>query len=189
MAKEITEVKISELNPAPYNPRKWSEDAVRDLTESVKRFGMVDPILVNSAENRRNIVIGGHFRLKVAKDLGMETVPVVYVNIPDEAKEKELNLRLNKNLGDWDWELLKQFDEDMLKDVGFSEVDIEKNIFFEDYQDDEFEDYALGTINSWVRIGDLTGEIEAETYEKLKKIIEEKGGLQSFIKDITGNGE
>lgn len=184
MIKEIRQVKISELNPAPYNPRRWSEDAIRDLTESIKRFGMVDPLVVNEAEGRKNVVIGGHFRLKVVKDLGWEEVPVVYVNIPDIEREKELNLRLNKNLGAWDWELLKEFDEDLLKDVGFSDVEIEKNIFFEDYQDDEFEDYAFGTINSWLRIGEMTGELDEERYEKLKAHILSKGGLKAFIEDL-----
>ena len=121
----IETVKISELNPAPYNPRKWSDEAIAQLNESIVRFGMVDPLLVNGAPERKNVVIGGHFRLKVAKDLGYQEVPVVYVNIPDEAKERELNLRLNKNLGDWDWELLSQFDESVLADVGFTSEEID----------------------------------------------------------------
>jgi ParB family chromosome partitioning protein len=67
----VTYQNVKELNPAPYNPRKWSEDAITQLTESIKIFGLVDPILVNSSPNRKNVVIGGHFRLKVAKDLGI----------------------------------------------------------------------------------------------------------------------
>jgi len=121
----IQNVKISELNPAPYNPRKWSEDAISQLTESIKQFGMVDPILVNGSAERRNIVIGGHFRLKVAKDLGYTELPVVYVNIPDLEREKELNLRLNKNLGDWDYSLLSEFNESVLSDIGFSSEEID----------------------------------------------------------------
>lgn len=121
----ITDVSVKDLNPAPYNPRRWSDEATAGLTASIKQFGMVDPILVNSAANRHNIVIGGHFRLKVAKDLGHKTVPVVYVNISDEAKEKELNLRLNKNLGDWDYELLAEFDESLLSDIGFDSEELD----------------------------------------------------------------
>ncbi|MCA9331866.1 DNA modification methylase [Candidatus Saccharibacteria bacterium] len=123
---KIVPVKISELKAATYNPRKWSEEAVAGLTASIKQFGLVDPILVNSAENRRNVVIGGHFRLKVAKELGYKEVPVVYVDIPDEAKEKELNLRLNRNLGDWDYELLAEFDETLLADVGFGSEELDE---------------------------------------------------------------
>src|SRR3989338_11253115 len=104
---KIIEVLIKELRPALYNPRKWNQSQIEALTESIKRFGIVDPIICNSAPGRENVVIGGHFRLKIAKDLKYEKVPVVYVNIPNLEKEKELNLRLNKNLGEFDLGLLK----------------------------------------------------------------------------------
>lgn len=137
---QVQQVKISELKAAAYNPRKWSEDAIAGLTASIKQFGLVDPVLVNGAENRRNVVIGGHFRLKVAKDLGYKQVPVVYIDIPDEAKEKELNLRLNKNLGDWDYTLLAEFDESLLVDVGFDSEELDE-IF--DLTVDEPENFDL----------------------------------------------
>ncbi len=86
----IVQVKVGELNPAPYNPRSWSEEAISNLRESIQRFGLVDPIIVNSAESRKNVVIGGHFRLKIAKDLGFKEVPVVFINLPDLEKEKSL---------------------------------------------------------------------------------------------------
>ena len=118
-------VAITKLKPTKYNPRKWSEESIKQLTESIKRFGLVDPIIVNGSKERENIVIGGHFRLKVAKDLGYKEIPVVYVNLPDEAKEKELNLRLNRNLGEWDLELLAEFDQSLLEDVGFSSEELD----------------------------------------------------------------
>lgn len=121
----VTYQSVEKLNPAPYNPRKWNEDAIAQLTESIKSFGLVDPILVNSATDRKNIVIGGHFRLKVAKDLGIKEVPVVYIDIPDIEREKELNIRLNKNLGDWDYELLAEFDETLLSMIGFDSEEID----------------------------------------------------------------
>ena len=121
----VTYQNVKELNPAPYNPRKWSEDAITQLTESIKSFGLVDPILVNSSPDRKNVVIGGHFRLKVAKDLGIKEVPVVYIDIPDIEREKELNIRLNKNLGDWDYELLAEFDESLLSTIGVDSEEID----------------------------------------------------------------
>lgn len=133
---KIVQVKITDLKPAKYNPRKWSESATKQLTESITKFGLVDPILVNGAKDRYNIVIGGHFRLKVAKDLGIKEVPVVYIDIPDEAKEKELNIRLNKNLGDWDYELLAEFDESLLADIGFDSEELDE-IFDKMTEEDE----------------------------------------------------
>lgn len=137
---QVVYVPISELKPAIYNPRKWDEEAIKHLTESIKRFGLVDPIVVNGAPKRNNIVVGGHFRIKVAKDLGYKEVPAVYINIPNEEREKELNLRLNRNTGDWDFELLKSFDVEQLLDVGFDDSDLSR-IWDENLgiEDDEFD--------------------------------------------------
>lgn len=135
---KVVYINIDLLKPADYNPRKWDEVAINNLSESIKRFGLVDPIIVNSAPNRENIVIGGHFRLKVAKDLGYTGIPVVYLNIPDIGKEKELNLRLNKNTGDWDWDILAKFNENILADAGFSSEDLDK-IFDIDIEPEVFD--------------------------------------------------
>lgn len=135
---QVFEVKVETLNPSVYNPRKWSESAISQLKESIEKFGMVDPIIVNNAENRKNIVIGGHFRLHIAKLLSYKTVPVVYLNIPDIEKEKELNLRLNKNTGDWDYRLLAEFDESFLDLVGFSSEELDE-VFQIDETPEEFD--------------------------------------------------
>jgi len=121
-------VKVTDLIPSDYNPRKWSKEQVEQLKESIQRFGIVDPIIANSADNRKNIIIGGHFRLEVAKQLGYKEIPVVYINIPEIEREAELNLRLNKNQGEFDYGLLAKFDENILKDIGFSSEEID-NIF------------------------------------------------------------
>jgi len=121
---QIVQVPIVDLKPADYNPRKWDIAAVKNLTESIKKFGLVDPIVVNGSPERKNVVIGGHFRLHVAKELGYTEMPVVYLDIPDIEKEKELNLRLNKNVGEWDWDLLKNFETDLLVDIGFTDTDL-----------------------------------------------------------------
>lgn len=135
----IQQVKISELKPAEHNPRKWSDEATEQLKDSIKSFGLVDPILANGAKGRKNIVIGGHFRLKVAKDLGFKEVPVVYIDIPDIEREKELCLRLNRNQGEWDWELLSQFDETLLADIGFSSEEMDTIFDLDDVVPENFD--------------------------------------------------
>lgn len=121
----IVEVPIKELRPSEYNPRKHSKEQMDQLKESIKRFGLVDPVICNNAPERKNIIIGGHFRMEAAKELKMTTVPVVYVQISDLAKEKELNLRLNKNTGEFDLGLLVQFEESFLADIGFNSEDLD----------------------------------------------------------------
>lgn len=123
---QIEYVAVSELRPADYNPRKASEKEYNDLKSSITTFGLIDPIIVNSHETRKNIIIGGHFRFRIAKDLGYTKVPVTYVSIADPAKERELNIRLNKNLGEFDYDLLANFDETMLEEVGFDSKEIDR---------------------------------------------------------------
>lgn len=155
---KIELVPLHLLKPATYNPRKWDSSAITQLTKSIKEFGLVDPILVNGSPKRRNIVIGGHFRLKIAKDLGYTEIPVVFLNIPNVEKEKELNLRLNKNTGDWDFEKLKSFDLDMLTDIGFDKIEL-SDLWSQDLEiaDDKFDvDKELEKIkNPKTKLGDL----------------------------------
>jgi len=119
-------VPTAQLKPSDYNPRKWDKEDVANLKKSIEQFGLVDPIICNSAEGRENIIIGGHFRWYVAKDLGFKEVPVLYLNIPDLEKEKELNIRLNKNLGKFDFNLLADFDQSFLKNIGFSSEELDE---------------------------------------------------------------
>jgi DNA modification methylase len=121
---KITDVPVTDLHPASYNPRQWSESAKEKLKESIRKFGAIDPLIVNAAPKRYGIVIGGHFRLECMKELGFEIAPVVFVDIPDIKREKELNMRLNRNQGEWDFDKLKAFDVGMLLDVGFNENEL-----------------------------------------------------------------
>jgi DNA modification methylase len=121
---QVRQLKITELKPSEYNPRKWSEGQFQKLRESIEKFGIVDPLIVNAYGQRQNIVIGGNMRLEVLKDLGYDDVPIVYVSL-DEAKERDLNVRLNRTGGDWDYDLLKEFDESLLADIGFESEEID----------------------------------------------------------------
>lgn len=134
----IEYVLLSSLKQAPYNPRKWDEDAKQQLKESIHRFGLIDPLIVNRSPGRENIIIGGNFRASMAIELGIETAPVVFIEIPDEEKEKELCLRLNKNTGEFDLDLLSEFDESFLSEVGFSSEELD-NIFEEEGVEETFD--------------------------------------------------
>ncbi|HPA25842.1 MAG TPA: ParB N-terminal domain-containing protein [bacterium] len=154
----IVEVPINELRASEYNPRKHSKEQVEQLKESINRFGMVDPVICNSTPERKNVIIGGHFRVEVAKEMGITNVPVVYIQISDLEKEKELNLRLNKNVGEFDLELLAEFDEAFLKDVGFDSEDLD-NIFPTEENVEQFdlkkELEKVGIENITVQKGDI----------------------------------
>ncbi len=135
---EITYIPVKALKAAVYNPRKWSDDQLKVLMESIDRFGTVDPLIVNRATTRKNILIGGHMRLAALKKLGRADAPVVYVDIPDEKKERELNLRLNRNTGEWNLELLGEFDESLLSGIGFTSEELD-DIFPAEEHPEEFD--------------------------------------------------
>jgi DNA modification methylase len=134
----IEYVDVHILKLSEYNPRKHSKEMLEQLKDSLTEFDMVDPVIVNNAVGREQIVIGGHARIKAAKELGYKTIPVVYVSIPDIIKEKTLNLKLNKISGDWDFDMLKDFDESLLTEVGFSSEEIDQ-IFPEDETVEQFD--------------------------------------------------
>jgi len=116
--------KISDLIRAEYNPRELTKEQQNQLTDSLKRFGLVDPIIVNTHKDRKNILVGGHQRMKVWESMGNETIPTVEVNLNLE-KEKELNVRLNKNTGQFDMDILtNNFDTTELIEWGFTEDEI-----------------------------------------------------------------
>ena len=119
---EIVEKKIVDLILAEYNPRKLSVSEKKQLRRSIDKFGFVEPIVVNY----NNVVIGGHQRLKLLKESGIENVMSSTPNrLLNEQEEKELNLRLNKNTGDWNIDLLlSNFDDILLQDVGFTVKDL-----------------------------------------------------------------
>lgn len=117
---------IKSIRTAKYNPRRISEAQLASLRASIERFGFVDPVIVN---DRTGVLVGGHQRVRVAKDLGLKEVPVVGVNL-DEAEEKALNLALNKISGEWDLDLLRGVLEDVqasgldLTLTGFGEIEV-----------------------------------------------------------------
>ena len=116
---------VSNLIFAEYNPRELTKDQHQDLKDSITRFGFVDPLIVNTHKERKNILVGGHQRLKIAKELGYKDVPCVEVDLTPD-KEKELNVRLNKNTGQWDWDALANyFDVGELLKWGFSEDELQ----------------------------------------------------------------
>ena len=85
--------KLSDLKPAPYNPRCSTKKQEKHLQESLTKFGVVEPIIFNK---QTGYIVGGHFRVRELKKLGYKEVECVIVDL-NEADERELNIRLNAN--------------------------------------------------------------------------------------------
>ena len=155
---KIVYVQTNSLHPSPINPRFWSEKARQDLRESIERFGLTEPLLVNIHPRYKNRIISGHFRWTIAKEIGIKTVPVIFIRIASEKKERELLLRMNANQGEWDFDLLKSFDVDLLLDVGFDSNDLsmvfDDNLDVEDDNFDEEKEIELAKTTD-IKLGDF----------------------------------
>ena len=155
---KITLIEINNLNPAKYNPRQITKKQFEDLKASIDKFGLVDPIIINSD----NTVIGGHQRLKVLRELGAEKIPTVRVNLSKE-DERELNVRLNKSGGDFDMDILaNEFDIVDLKEWGFKDIDFGLNI-------DKIDEPNFDELTDDLKVKLPTIKITFESVNDLKK--------------------
>ncbi len=130
---------IHDLTPAAYNPRTMTSTEKQDIINSINGFGHVVPLVINTG-SRKNVVIGGHQRLKIYLEQSVENIDVM---VPSREltldEEQELNLRLNKNTGSWDMDLLGDLNLDLLVDVGFGDDELQD--FFDDVElsDDDYD--------------------------------------------------
>ena len=155
MLKKIIHKQIDDLIFAEYNPRQLSDDQYKHLKDSISRFGLVDPIIINKNKDRKDIIIGGHQRVKVARTMGIDEVPCVEIDLTYD-KEKELNVRLNKNTGSWDYDVLANtFDIDELIDWGFDEKELSLDIFDEEKEGLIDDDAIPEDVESVCKLGDL----------------------------------
>lgn len=108
MGKHTTEMKMvetSKLIPYVNNARTHSQEQVNKLRGSLREFGFINPVIIDSDFN----VIAGHGRLMAAKEEGIEEVPCVLVDYLTEAQKKAYILADNRYAQDagWDEELLR----------------------------------------------------------------------------------
>lgn len=81
--EEIIEVSLDELRPNPYQPRKiFDEEALRDLSESIKEHGVFQPIIIKKSIKGYEI-IAGERRVRASKLAGLQTIPAIIRNFTD----------------------------------------------------------------------------------------------------------
>lgn len=153
---KIIKKHVDELIPAIYNPRKDLQEEDREyqkLKKSINEFGYVEPIIYNKATG---VIVGGHQRLKVLKDLGYEEVEVIEIEETEE-REKALNIALNKVEGEWDMTKLK----DLLQDLDTGEIDMDLT---------GFDDWEIENLMTQYHIDwEDTDDLSEDTYEEPNK--------------------
>ena len=130
---EIIKMSVSDLIPYDNNPRNNSM-AVEKVAKSIQEFGFKNPIIVD----KDNVIIAGHTRLLAAKELGLDSVPVIVAEDLDDAKVKAFRLADNKvsEFSGWDFGKL---DEEL---AGLACFDIDMSSFgFDDIASGDLEDF------------------------------------------------
>lgn len=125
----IVEVKRSEIHPADYNPRKIDEQGKRMLKRSMKQFGVVGGIIVNSQTG--NTIVGGHQKVAILDEMykypdNDYSLRVEMISV-DRKTEKTLNIALNNGniSGSWDYDALARLVPDIdYKDAGLTDADL-----------------------------------------------------------------
>ena len=100
----IEHIDVSRLRPYPKNARTHSKKQARQIADSIRRFGFINPVLIGDD----NETIAGHGRVEATKLLGMADVPAVRLSHLDAAERRAYVMADNKlalNAG-WDRDLL-----------------------------------------------------------------------------------
>ncbi len=167
---QIISKPITELTPAPYNPRKVlcaSDSPYRKLKQSLERFGLVEPLIWNANTGH---LVSGHQRLNILKELQSELVQVVVVEL-STAEEKALNIVLNNRQaqGDWDVELL----EKALADLQTISPEAASAAGFDEDQITELQSNLKPKVPDWqaddtLSEYEITFRLSAERFEALR---------------------
>lgn len=115
-------VPFSMMRSHSKNPRSISTEQHRQIDKSLDKYGLIEKPVLNSDYS----IIGGHQRIGILRAKGVESCLCWVPNRPlSELEVDELNIRLNKNTGEWDWEILaNEWNQEDLQSWGFTEKDL-----------------------------------------------------------------
>ena len=105
----IERLPLSEIKPYPNNPRK-NKKGVAAVKRSIEKFGFTQPLIVNA----ERVIICGHTRYEAAKELNLESVPVIVKMDLTPKQERAYRIADNRvtQETDWDkWKLRSEFNE------------------------------------------------------------------------------
>ena len=118
---DVVTLPLDRLREAPWNPNVMSEAMLEKLSASVMRFGIVENLVVRPTADGANEVLSGNQRLRVYRDLKIDAVPCVVVDL-DDAEAMLLAQTLNRLQGEDDLGLKAELVRRVLVDMPHSDV-------------------------------------------------------------------
>lgn len=176
---------VEELIPYENNPR-INDHAVEYVINSIKEFGFKVPIVVD----RHNVIVTGHTRLKAAKELEMEQVPVLVADDLSEEQIQAFRLADNKvgEIAEWDEDALAAELEEL------SNLDFNMELFdFKEVEESlDIDDEVIGdpqaSYEHVLKVGSISIVLTEKEYESLEKrldeYVDENGVSFGFIGDL-----
>jgi ParB-like chromosome segregation protein Spo0J len=170
---QVRDIELSKLKPWDDNPR-LNDQAVAAVARSIRAFGFNVPILCD----QNLTIIAGHTRWKAAKELDLQAVPVIVLELTD-AQRHAFSLADNKTaeIADWDFPKLRGLLEELdsadanLLDLGFSDAELAALL-------------ADGTEPDWSEFDQRAAALESDIYALLPVKVrrEAKEPLQASIR-------
>ena len=110
-------ININKIKLNPNNPRLIKDDKFAKLVQSIKDFPEmleIRPIVVNDDM----IILGGNMRFKACKEAGLKEVSIIKASGLSAEKQREFLIKDNVSGGEWDWQLLNDWDSLELESWG-----------------------------------------------------------------------
>lgn len=174
---------LDELCHLERNPRKISKENMEKLVKSIKAnpdYFEARPIICSDRTGKL-VIIAGNQRLRAAKTAGLSEVPVVVLHGLSEEREREITIRDNVELGEWDFDMLESdWDAADLNEWGVDEFKPHKEII-EDEPDPINEENTYSVVGDIYRLGDhlvFCGSFDDD--EKVRKLFGDKQATCTF---------
>lgn len=119
----LKKFKISDLKELSKNPRSLNDLQYTHLKTSLEKFGLIDKPIVT----QEGLIIAGHQRKRILEKEGIKEIECWIPNRELSEKEiEELNIRHNKNTGEWDFDILaNEWESNDLLEWGFNLEDLQ----------------------------------------------------------------
>lgn len=126
--KNITYVNIESIRPNPYQPRKqFNKAAMEELCDSIKQYGVIQPINVRKISNNIFELVAGERRLRAATMAGLKEIPTIIINVDDNDSAV---MALIENLQREDLSYMEEADgyNNLISDHGFTQEELAQKI-------------------------------------------------------------
>lgn len=187
MANElkIEYLPVGSLKPYERNARKHADADVQTIVASIREFGFDDPIGVWGKDN---LIVEGHGRLIAAKQLGMETVPVIHLDHLTDEQRRAYALAHNKTaeMSEWDFDLLGG-ELDNIFDIDMERFGFQLGIDDEEEEEDKEEENPVDVLpDSRVLVASISAfGTKSECFVDVKIEEDEAERLLEKIKEFS----